>query len=93
MIFSSKILAIIRERANRKMKTVNPNSILFAIRGHKMSAINYWKQFLSTGKIDDYLAYRQETQAESKEDEGAGKGAGTNQCYRDDIKSGAYRGI
>ena len=23
-----------------------------------MRAANYWEQFLSTGKIDDYLAYR-----------------------------------
>lgn len=56
-----------------------------------MNAINYWEQFLSTGKIDDYLAYRKET--ESKEDEGADKGAGTNQCYRDDFKNGACGGI
>lgn len=58
-----------------------------------MRVINYWEQFLSTGKIDDYLAYREEEASESKEDEGAGEGAGTNQCYRDDFKSRTSGGI
>ncbi len=58
-----------------------------------MRIINYWEQFLSTGRINDYLAYREEEAAGSEEDEGAGKGAGTDQCYRDDFKSRASRGI
>lgn len=58
-----------------------------------MKAINYWEQFLSTGRIDDYLAYREGETPEAEEDEGAGKGAGTGQCYRDDFKSGASGGI
>ncbi len=52
-----------------------------------MKVVNYWEQFLSTGNINDYLAYREgEEAAGSKEDEGARQGAGTDQCYRDDTK-------
>lgn len=58
-----------------------------------MRIINYWDQFLSTGRINDYLAYREEETERPKEDEGAGKGAGTDQCYRDDFKSRTSRGI
>lgn len=58
-----------------------------------MRVINYWEQFLSTGKIDDYLAYREERTPEPEENEGAGQGAGTGQCYRDDFKNRASRGI
>lgn len=59
-----------------------------------MRVINYWEQFLSTGKIDDYLAYREEKAAERpKEDEGAGKGAGTDWGYRDNFKNRTDRGI
>lgn len=80
------------------MKTVNPNimlfqSVLFDIRGHKMKIINYWEQFLSTGKIYDYLTYRKKEASESEKDEGAGKGAGTDQRYRDGFKSGTSGGI
>lgn len=61
-----------------------------------MRVINYWEQFLSTGKINDYLAYREEaTQGPSVErtekNEGAGKGAGTGWCYRDNFKNGTDR--
>lgn len=63
-----------------------------------MKMLNYWEQFLSTGKIDDYLAYREEkahTQntAAPEKDEGADRGAGTGQCYRNDFKNGARWGI
>lgn len=61
-----------------------------------MRAANYWEQFLSTGKIDDYLAYRMykeealgalEPLDGADRDEGVSEGAGTGQCYRDDFKS------
>lgn len=26
--------------------------------GRKMNEINYWERFMATGKIDDFLAYR-----------------------------------
>ncbi|MDO4303322.1 MAG: hypothetical protein Q4D94_05350 [Bacillota bacterium] len=58
-----------------------------------MRVINYWEQFLSTGRINDYLAYRgckaetaEEEADEPDGDEGAAEGAGTGQCYRNDIK-------
>ena len=60
-----------------------------------MRAENYWKQFLSTGKIDDYLAYREVdllgTGVTNRKggrpdgDEGAINSAGADQCYRDDF--------
>jgi len=57
-----------------------------------MRVINYWEQFLSTGRINDYLAYRgckaetaEEEADEPDGDEGAAEGAGTGQCYRNDI--------
>ena len=58
-----------------------------------MRIINYWEQFLSSGKIDDYLTYRENVEGSDnqKENEGAGPDAGTGQCYRDDIKSRAGR--
>ena len=54
-----------------------------------MKMINYWEQFLSTGKIDDYLAYREKKAAEPEKNEGADTSAGTGQCYRDDFKNRA----
>lgn len=61
-----------------------------------MKAENYWKQFLSTGKINDYLAYREINIPDTKAvngktgrpdgDEGVMKGAGADQCYRDGFK-------
>lgn len=67
-----------------------------------MRAANYWEQFLNTGKIDDYLAYRMYGEEAigtfdplngADRDEGVSRGAGTGQCYRDDFKSGTGRGI
>lgn len=59
-----------------------------------MKVINYWDQFLNTGNINDYLAYRKgEKAAGLKENEGAGQSARADQCYRDDIKGRADWGI
>lgn len=67
-----------------------------------MRAANYWEQFLSTGKINDYLAYRSTYKEDAKAleppgradgDGGVSKGAGTGQCYRDRIEGRADRGI
>lgn len=63
-----------------------------------MKTINYWEQFLSTGKIDDYLAYRGKgTYAHSEtgpgEDEESGRSAGTGTGYRDHFKNGTHRGV
>ena len=51
-----------------------------------MKEINYWEQFMTTGKIDDFLAYRnaqQDAQSENcerKEESGEHSHAG---IYRD----------
>lgn len=50
-----------------------------------MKDLDYWDRFLNTGRIEDYLAYRF-TEDEPEQNEGAIFHAGTNQCYRDDIK-------
>ncbi len=59
-----------------------------------MKLSNYWERFLNTGKVDDYLAYREEKETEGPvRDKGADKGAGTGQCYRDGIEGRTDRGI
>lgn len=63
-----------------------------------MKIVNYWEQFLNTGRIEDYLAYREEKaamldMAEPEKNEGAEEGAGTNWCYRDHFKNGTHWGI
>lgn len=58
-----------------------------------MRTINYWEQFLSTGKIDDYLAYREDEAVQPEEDMGAKPDAGTGQGYRNDIKSRTRWGV
>lgn len=62
-----------------------------------MKEENYWKQFCATGKIDDYLSYLRQKQAKETallpENEGDHLGAGSMQCYRDDIEGGTFRGI
>lgn len=79
-----KITDIIRKITNRKLQTVNPN-YRRQFRGHRMKNVNYWDQFLSTGKIEDYLAYRKEAFADAgkQQKEGAETHAGTGQGYRD----------
>ena len=57
-----------------------------------MRTLNYWEQFLSTGSIRDYLAYRKD-EGEPEQSEGALKGEGSDQCYRDSIKNGTCGGI
>ena len=63
-----------------------------------MKIVNYREQFLNTGKIEDYLAYREgkdimTDRAEPEKNEGADKGAGTNWCNRDHFKNRTYWGI
>lgn len=58
-----------------------------------MKTIDYWEQFLCTGKIDDYLAYCKEAQNEPEKSMGANPNAGTGQGYRDDIENRAHRRI
>lgn len=68
-----------------------------------MKETNYWEQFLSTGKLSDYLSYKgisdkegarqEEETAEETAKKGVYPNAGTGQCYRYDIESGTFRGI
>ena len=51
-----------------------------------MKDLDYWDRFLNTGRIEDYLAYRSEKKDQPQQNEGEVFHAGTNQCYRDDIK-------
>lgn len=68
-----------------------------------MRALNYWEQFLSTGRIKDYLAYRENENVPenkisggkmpehfpSRNREKEGRGEGADQCYRDGIENRA----
>lgn len=61
-----------------------------------MKEINYWQQFLRTGKVDDYLSYLKQKQTEETAlpvQKGEHSGAGSMQCYRTDIEGGTFRGI
>lgn len=57
-----------------------------------MKAINYWDRFMITGKIDDFLAYRdaadkeQIKKYEGKERSGEHSHAGEYTGYRDGFK-------
>lgn len=66
-----------------------------------MQTTNYWKQFESTGKIQDYLTYRTH---DNLSDAGDGKRAaerksqenpyaGIHMCDRNDIEADTFRGI
>lgn len=58
-----------------------------------MKEINYWQQFLNTGKVDDYLSYLAHKKAEDVKEKGEYPDAGTGACYRDHFESGTFRGI
>ena len=68
-----------------------------------MMNLNYWKQFESTGKVEDYLFYRTCSSGELKvhdpvktEDTGqlgVNPYAGICTCNRNCIETDAYRGI
>lgn len=68
-----------------------------------MQNLSYWKQFESTGKVEDYLTYRcSNTKPEwfhgpvnGKEtgELGADPYAGIYKCNRNCIETDAYRGI
>lgn len=58
-----------------------------------MKEINYWQQFLNTGKVDDYLSYLAHRRAEEPKEKGEYPDAGTDAGYRNHIESGTFRGI
>jgi len=57
--------------------------------GKKMREINYWEQFMATGKIEDFLAYksaaRQEEQGRTEQSKEYSH-AGDDRDYRDGFK-------
>ena len=58
-----------------------------------MKEVNYWQKFLETGKVNDYLFYLRQKQATETVKEGDHSGAGSMQCYMDNIEGGTFRGI
>ena len=58
-----------------------------------MKEENYWQQFLNTGRIEDYLFYKQQNKAEEKQKKEEHSDAGAVQRYRNHIESGTFRGI
>ena len=62
-----------------------------------MKALNYWQQFVHTGKVDDYLAYVEQEESggerKQKEEAGARHDAGVYMCDRNDTEADARWGI
>lgn len=60
-----------------------------------MKSLNYWQQFIHTGRIDDYLAYKEQESGRCKdiqqEDSGVRQNAGIYMCNRNDTQTDAYR--
>lgn len=61
-----------------------------------MNAENYWKQFVCSGKVEDYLDYArvregQERNGRQQEQKGDRPYAGNDYGNRNDFKSDAYR--
>lgn len=60
-----------------------------------MKALNYWQEFVNTGKIEDYLSYvgQQDYPGEDMESQrnqsGADPYAGIHMCNRNDIEANA----
>lgn len=54
-----------------------------------MKEINYWEQFMSTGKIEDFLAYKnavRKEEEEQREQSGEQLHAGDYRDYGDGVK-------
>jgi hypothetical protein len=68
-----------------------------------MQNLSYWKQFESTGKVEDYLTYRcsnvgpgwsrSPVNGNETGELGADPYAGIYKCNRNRIETDAYRGI
>ena len=57
-----------------------------------MKEISYWDQFTNTGRVEDYLKFKEQTR--SREDTtGDGSNAAFDSDNRNDYKDGAYRGF
>ena len=55
-----------------------------------MKEISYWEQFMKSGKVEDYLKFKNETK-EEKNPKGEGISAGFYERNRDDYQGSAYR--
>ena len=58
--------------------------------GIRMKEISYWDQFMTSGKIEDYLKFKKETK-EEKNPRGETQRAGFYERNRDDYQGSAYR--
>ena len=60
-----------------------------------MKELNYWEQFLNTGRIEDYLKFKETAGEDNGATERAVMGenpyAGICEVNRDGFKDGAYR--
>ncbi len=55
-----------------------------------MNEISYWDQFVSSGKVEDYLKFKEQTYG-YKSSEGEMVSAGFSSRNRDDYQGSAYR--
>lgn len=58
--------------------------------GIRMKEISYWDQFMKSGKVEDYLLFKNKTQ-EEENPKGETASAGFYECNRNDHQDGAYR--
>lgn len=55
-----------------------------------MKEISYWDQFMSSGKVEDYLKFKEQTK-DSSSSKGESVSAGFYNRNRDDYQGSAYR--
>lgn len=55
-----------------------------------MNETSYWDQFFSSGKVEDYLKFKEQTSG-YKSSEGEAVSAGFSSRNRDDYQGSAYR--
>ena len=58
--------------------------------GMRMKDISYWERFMKSGKVEDYLKFKNETK-EEKNPKGDAVSAGFYNRNRDDYQGSAYR--
>ncbi|MDR2043891.1 MAG: hypothetical protein LBQ15_05900 [Clostridium sp.] len=64
-----------------------------------MKSLNYWQQFLGSGRIDDYLSYihKEKKRIDASKPQaqrlGVNPYAGVHMCDRNDFKADACRGM
>ena len=55
-----------------------------------MKEISYWDQFMNSGKVEDYLKFKEQTK-DSSSSKGESVSAGFYNRNRDDYQGSAYR--